>query len=139
MKYLLDTNIVSSLIHGNRVVVDNLIACPRGQVVVAAPVVAEIEFGIALLPRGKRRDELTRRWSRIGVELLRVSWTDAVSSQFAVIKVQLRKLGRMIEDFDIAIAAHAQASNLTVVTNNIRHFAMIKGLRTIDWTQPPLQ
>ena len=59
MKYLLDTNVVSELIHGSPIVTANLIQYPRGQVVVAQPVVAEIEFGLALLPRGKRRDELS--------------------------------------------------------------------------------
>lgn len=136
MKYLLDTNIVSELIHGSRIVTDNLILCPRGQVVVAQPVVAEIEFGLALLPRGKRRDELSQRWSRFNNELLRVLWTDAVSVQFAGIKAQLRKAGRVVEDFDIAIAAHAQAWDLALVTNNNRHFTGIKGLRLVDWTQP---
>lgn len=136
MKYLLDTNVVSELIHGSPIVTANLIQYPRGQVVVAQPVVAEIEFGLALLPRGKRRDELSQRWSRFSIELLRVQWNDSVSGQFAAIKAQLRKAGRIIEDFDIAIAAHAQAWNLTLVTNNNRHFGGIKGLRLVDWTLP---
>lgn len=134
MKYLLDTNIVSILIHGNRIVTDALIACPRGQVVIPQPVIAEIEFGIALLSRSKRRDELAERWSWFSGQLLRVPWTDSVSAQFAVTKAHLRKAGRIVEDFDIAIAAHALALNLILVTNNTRHFEAIKGLRIVDWT-----
>jgi len=136
VKYLLDTNVVSELIHGSPIVAGNLVLYPRGQVVIPQPVAAEIEFGLALLPRGKRRDELSQRWSRFNIELLRVLWTDSVSVQFAVIKAQLRKAGRIIEDFDIAIAAHAQAWNLTLVTSNNRHFAGIKDLQRVDWTKP---
>jgi tRNA(fMet)-specific endonuclease VapC len=135
VKHLLDTNIASELIHGNPQVLANLALHPRGHVAIAQPVVAEIEFGLALLPRGKRRDELSRRWSRFSDELLRVQWSDSVSLHFASIKARLRKSGLVIEDFDVAIAAHAQAWDLTLVTNNIRHFSRIKDLRLVDWTQ----
>jgi predicted nucleic acid-binding protein len=69
--------------------------------------------------------------------LLRVTWNDAVSSQFAVTKAQLRKAGNIIEDLDIAIAAHAMAWDLQLVTNNTSHFRRIKKLRLVDWTSSP--
>jgi predicted nucleic acid-binding protein len=37
---------------------------------------------------------------------------------------------------EASIAAHAQAWNLTLVTNNNRHFAGIKDLQRVDWTKP---
>jgi predicted nucleic acid-binding protein len=51
------------------------------------------------------------------------TWNDAVSAQFAATKAQLRKAGSIIEDLDIAIAAHAMAWELTLVTPLARLFA----------------
>jgi tRNA(fMet)-specific endonuclease VapC len=34
---------------------------------------------------------------------------------------------------DTLIAAHAMALNVTLVTNNIRHFSRVRGLRTENW------
>jgi tRNA(fMet)-specific endonuclease VapC len=137
MKFLLDTNTVSELMRANPVVLARLIERPRDEVVIAQPVVAEIEFGLALLPLGKRKKTLVQRWQLFSNELLRVTWNDAVSSQFAVVKAQLRKSGSLIEDLDIAIAAHAMAWDLQLVTNNTSHFRRIKRLRWADWTSSP--
>ena len=135
MKFLLDTNTISELMRGNALVVANLTACARDQVGLPQPVVAEIEFGLALLPRGKRRDLLSQRWNLFSRELLRVIWTESVSKQFAVTKTQLRKAGRVVEDLDIAIAAHAIAFELVLVSNNVKHFRSIKSLSLVDWTR----
>jgi tRNA(fMet)-specific endonuclease VapC len=34
---------------------------------------------------------------------------------------------------DTLIAAHALALNVTLVTNNLRHFTQVRGLRTENW------
>lgn len=134
MKFLLDTNTVSELMRANPVVLAHLTECPRDEVVIPQPVVAEIEFGLALLPLGKRKRMLARRWQLFSNELLRVTWNDAVSRQFAAAKAQLRKAGSLIEDLDIAIAAHAMAWGLMLVTSNTSYFRRIKRLRLVDWT-----
>ncbi len=135
MRFLLDTNTVSELMRANPVVLAQLTECPRDHVVVPQPVVAEIEFGLALLPSGQRKRTLAERWQLFSGELLRVTWNDAVSTQFALTKAQLRKAGSIIEDLDIAIAAHAMAWELTLVTNDTNHFRRIKRLRLVDWTR----
>jgi tRNA(fMet)-specific endonuclease VapC len=38
-----------------------------------------------------------------------------------------------IGPFDTLIAAQAKARNLTLVTNNIREFQRVDGLRVEDW------
>lgn len=135
MKYLLDTNTVSELMRGNPNVVARIQECVREDVVIPQPVVAEIEFGLRLLPRGKRKNTLSQRWSVLGDELIRVGWTDAVSDSFAAVKSQLHRRGELVEDFDIAIAAHALAWDLCLVSRNKRHMARVKGLTLEDWTQ----
>ena len=52
---------------------------------------------------------------------------------FAQTKNSLRLEGFTIEDFDLLIAASALAWNLTLVTDNIKHFRYIPNLEVINW------
>ena len=52
---------------------------------------------------------------------------------FAQTKNSLRLEGLTIEDFDLLIAASALAWNLTLVTDNIKHFRYITNLEVINW------
>ncbi len=119
---------------GNPAAVARLQECSRSDVVIPQPVIAEVEFGLALLPKGKRKTSLRQRWTVLSAELLRVGWTDSVSEAFARIKSGLHQSGELVEDFDVAIAAHALAWELCLVSNNTRHMARVRGLRLQDWT-----
>lgn len=135
MTYVLDTNAVSALMKGAPAVVDRLAATEPRDVGIPQPVVAEIAYGIARLPRSKRRQALQGRFDLICSELQRVEWTDAVSHAYGRIKAALERRGSRIEDFDVAIAAHALALGATLVTSNVEHMARVPGLRVEDWGQ----
>lgn len=60
--------------------------------------------------------------------------SDELSSHYAAIRAELEADGEVIADNDLWIAAHARALNLTVVTNNTRHFGRVPGLAVEDWT-----
>ena len=47
---------------------------------------------------------------------------------FGMLKASQEKSGTRLDDFDLIIAACALAHNLTLVTNNIKHFKRTKGL-----------
>lgn len=66
-------------------------------------------------------------------ELGRVEWTDAVSRAFGEIKAGLKRRGTRLEDFDVAMAAHALASGATLVTDNVSDLERIQGLRLENW------
>lgn len=52
---------------------------------------------------------------------------------FGEIKSKLEKMGSRIEDMDLFIAATALSYNLTLVTNNTKHFENIDDLRIENW------
>ncbi len=57
---------------------------------------------------------------------------------FGMTKADLEKNGTPLDDFDLIIASTAMAHNLTLVTNNIKHFKRIDGLKLENWVdQPP--
>jgi tRNA(fMet)-specific endonuclease VapC len=136
VRYVLDTNAVSALMKGDTRVVGRLQAAMRGDVAVPQPVIAEIEYGIARLPRSKRRQALQERFDLVRTELARAAWTDAVSEHFGTVKAALERRGTRIEDFDAAIAAHALAEGAVLVTANLDDMARVPGLKIEDWAQP---
>jgi tRNA(fMet)-specific endonuclease VapC len=130
---VLDTNAVSALLKGEPGAVDRLKSLRRTDVAVPQPVIAEIEYGIARLPRSKRRTRLAMRFEIVAAEIGRAPWNDEVSERFGAIKASLEKRGSMIADFDIAIAAHALAHRAVLVTADRAHMARISGLEIEDW------
>jgi tRNA(fMet)-specific endonuclease VapC len=54
---------------------------------------------------------------------------------YAKEKARLRKLGTVIDDFDLLMGATSVSHNLVMVTNNSEHFKRIKGIALEDWTK----
>lgn len=57
------------------------------------------------------------------------------SDRFGKIKVDLRKKGQMIEDFDILIASITLSHGGVLVTNNVEHFKRIAALNYVNWME----
>ena len=131
MRYLLDTNTVSALMRGQQVVAARLAKTPREDVAISQVTVAEIEFGLRYLPASKRRRALEAQWAAIGSELIRLPWDDEVSRRFGERKARLERAGNRMSDFDLAIAVHAVAYGLTLVTAD-RAFERLR-LRQENW------
>lgn len=137
MKYILDTNVVSSLMKGDPNVIAHLKRVSRADVCMPHPVVAEIAYGIQRLSRSKRKDALASRFELLKSEIQRVAWSDEVSEAFGGIKSGLERKGERIEDFDAAVAAHALAEGCVLVTANLKHMTRVPGLDVEDWSQEP--
>lgn len=137
MKYILDTNAVSSLMRGDADVIARLEKESKSDVYVPQPVLAEIAYGIERLPKSKRRELLQERIELIRAELQRMEWSDEVSARFGVIKATLEKKGIRSEDFDAAIAAHAHEQDAVLVTANTDDMARVPGVRIEDWSKKP--
>ena len=56
---------------------------------------------------------------------------------FGIHKAKLEKTGTRLDDFDLILACCALAHNLVVVTNNVKHFQRIEGLKIANWTEEP--
>lgn len=56
---------------------------------------------------------------------------------FGIYKAKWEKSGTPLTDFDLILASCALAYNLVLVTNNIKHFERIEGLKLTNWTKYP--
>jgi tRNA(fMet)-specific endonuclease VapC len=58
---------------------------------------------------------------------------EAAALEGARLRARLNGLGTRIGDLDSLIAAQALARRLTLVTNNLREFQRVPGLRLENW------
>jgi tRNA(fMet)-specific endonuclease VapC len=52
---------------------------------------------------------------------------------YAKEKARLKKIGNLIDDFDLLIGCSAIKNNLVLVTNNENHFERIKNIKIENW------
>lgn len=88
--------------------------------------VAELWEGV-YFSRDPKRGQVMLEEFLSGVVVLGLD--DEVCRQFGQLRGSLRKLGKTVGDFDLLIAATALQNNLTLLTNNRKHFKQIAGLK----------
>jgi predicted nucleic acid-binding protein len=134
---LLDTNVVSALMHRLPEALSRLQMSEPVDVVLCSPVAAEIHYGLSRLAVGsKRRKVLTEEYTRLREVAAWVDWTEAAASEFGRQKALLEARGVPIEDMDVAIGSVALALGARVATYNVRHLERLDGLVVDDWTGP---
>lgn len=137
---LIDTNVISEPLRPapDPAVVSWIDAQNIETLYLAAISLAELRFGVAALPDGKRKDSLRENLERRVVSLFagRILPFDAVASQaYAEIMVRARGEGIPIGKADGYIAATAEANGLTVATRDTAPFAAA-GLTVINpWSR----
>ena len=91
---------------------------------------AELKFGVAK-SQAKKKNQQTLENFLSGIQILPIfPALDIYASE----KARLQKSGKIIDDFDLLIAATAVSFDLVMVTNNTRHFNRIKDIKLEDWT-----
>lgn len=136
---VVDTNVLSELM---RPTPDTVIASWVGERATSSlhlTVIseAELHFGLAIMPPGRRRDGLAEgleRMLRTGFANRVLPFDSAAASAYAEIAAARRAIGRPMPEADCQIAAIARSRDMAVVTRNVRDFADA-GINVIDpWT-----
>lgn len=130
MLYMLDTNAASEAIRGNPLFDARLQALAPGQWCVGAVTCSELRYGIARRPEAVRLARIVEAFLHITAIL---PWDSRAANQHGQLRAYLRAQGSPIGDFDEMIAAHALALDAILVTDNVRHFERIPGLRIENW------
>jgi len=119
VKYLVDANVLSEPTKpAPDVRVVKWLRENESQLATSAIVLGEIEYGILLLPAGRRRTRL-QQWFAQGTQRIRALDFDAdTASAWAGLLARMKKKGLAMPIKDSLIAATAQVHGLTVATRN---------------------
>jgi predicted nucleic acid-binding protein len=124
---LLDTNILSELMRAcpDPKVERWLTGQPDASVFICAITEAELRYGAALLPDGKRRVALTAEIEGLLGEDFggRILPFDSLAAQaFAVVASERKQAGKPISQADAQIAAIARSRGASLATRNVPDF-----------------
>ena len=135
--FLIDTNVISELTKTapSPAVLNWFANTPAQQIYISSVTLCEIEFGLALMPAGKRRDALlssTRELVRTDFEGRCLSLNADCAAAYGSLAAKQQKNGRACSTEDAMIAAIAITNKFTLVTRNTKDFENIVSLRLVD-------
>ena len=140
MNYLLDTNVVSEWTkpQPDAGVIKWLAEADEDRVFLSAVTLAEVRYGIELLPKGARRDRLSN-WlrneltERFAGRILPID--SSVAEVWGQLLARTQAVGRTLSIMDGFISATAEVHQMTVVTRNVTHFQGLGHPIFNPWTE----
>ncbi len=138
---VLDTNVVSELLRPSpdRAVEAWVADRPAADLYFSAVGEAELRYGVALLPAGRRRDALASAIEAIlreDFDQRILPFDSAAARAYAAIAAARRAAGRTASPADCQIAAIARSRRMAVATRNVRDFDDM-GIDLLDpWAGP---
>jgi len=133
MEYLLDTNICIYIIKKKPFeVFEKFKTLTIGDVGISSITLAELQFGIEKSSNAeKNREALEKFLTPIEI----IDYGFEASVEYGKIRAELEKKGIPIGPLDMLIASHAKSLDVVLVTNNMKEFESIAGLKIENWTK----
>jgi predicted nucleic acid-binding protein len=124
---LLDTNVVSELIkpRPDPGVESWIAAQPSTSLFLCCPGEAELRYGVAILPAGRRREKLMAALEGMLAEAFAdriLPFDGPAAASYAEIAAARRLAGRPISQFDAQIAAIAKSRGASLASRNTKDF-----------------
>ena len=137
--FALDTNVASELMRPEPTPAVAAWIAERDapEMYLTAVTEAELRYGVAIMPLGKRRDALKGvmiHWLTQGFKERILPFDSAAARAYAEIAADRRLVGRPIGEADCQIAAICRSRGAVLVTRNVRDFSGT-GIDVVDpWT-----
>lgn len=133
MRYLLDTNTCVDYMNGRwPSVVARVQKSDPYDLRLSSVAVAELRYGA---DKSARPRENHARIDQLVQDLLCLDFDLDAAAAYGRIRAGLEAMGQPIGPNDLLIAAQALSQGLVLVTNNLREFQRVKGLRMENWRE----
>lgn len=131
-RYLLDTDICSYIMkRSHPALLERIRSVPIADQALSVVTASELLYGVKLSTKQKQAREAFNAFVR---HLEVMEWPAEAAEDYADIRANLKRRGEMIGANDLLIAAHARSLKAILVTNNVREFGRVKGLKVENWT-----
>jgi tRNA(fMet)-specific endonuclease VapC len=130
IKYLLDTNILIYTIKNRPASVRDKFNQHVGQMAISTITIGELVYG-AERSSNPQKNLLDIEGLIARLEVLDFDQTAA--EHFGDIRAHLYRQGTPIGPYDMMLAGHARAHGFIMVTNNMKEFERVEGLRCENW------
>jgi tRNA(fMet)-specific endonuclease VapC len=129
--YFLDTNTCIYFLNGKYAYIKSkILSTPPNQISIPSIVKAELLLGAY---KSKKRKENTEKAERFLEPFEIAPFFDLVTYVYADIRNETEKKGENVGPNDLLIAAIVKFHDGILVTNNIKEFERIKGLKIDNW------
>ncbi len=133
MRYLLDTNMCIYLIRKKpRTVLEKFARHSVGEIGLSSITVAELEYGVQ---KSQYPAQNQRALQQFLVPLIIAEFDYKAAAAYGTIRAGLERRGTPIGALDTLIAAHARSLGATIVTNDVRDFSRVPGLKVVNWAR----
>ena len=130
IRYLLDTNICIYVINARPpAVLARFMANEVDGLGISAITASELYWGVFKSGSIRNRTTLEKFLSPLTI----LDYDLAAAQHYGELRAFLEKQGTPIGPLDQQIAAHALALGITLVSNNVREFEKVPGLRLENW------
>jgi len=127
--FMLDTDSVSFALRGQGQVAANIVQRRPSELCISAITLAELRFGASRKKSSRLHELIDAFTANIAI----APFEEGAAVEFGRVGAELAERGSPIGDFDVLIAAHAIVIKAVLVTNNVKHFSRVKGLRVDNW------
>jgi len=125
VKYLLDTNIIVDHLRGKKSL--EIAVLKKGSAV-SIITRAELFYGAYKSTQtAKNLNKIEQMFADLDIEI--ISLDEKALHFYGKIKTKLETKGQKLDEFDLLVAATCLANNLTLVTQNLKHFQRIPQLK----------
>jgi tRNA(fMet)-specific endonuclease VapC len=133
IKFMLDTNICIFTIKNKPQIVREAFNLHDGQLSISAITLMELIYGAEKSATPEKNLAVIEGFT---ARLEVFPFDNEAAAHTGMIRSELAKAGTPIGPYDQMIAGHARSRGLIVVTNNLREFERVPGLRVEDWVHP---
>jgi len=133
IRYMLDTDICSYIIRERPLnVFERFKKIDMGQLYISTVTYAELIYGVEHSSSKKINRPIIDDFIH---HLTILSWDQDAAEHYGKIRAFLRAEGNIIGAMDMMIAAHARSQEMTLVTNNDKHFKRVPMLKVENWAK----
>lgn len=133
MRYMLDTNIcIYAIKHKPEQVFMRLQEHDPIDICISSVTYAELVHGVEK-SKAIEKNRVALALLLANIEIM--NFDSLAAEGYGKIRADLEKAGTPIGPLDMMIAGHAKALGYTVVTNNTKEFARVKGLKLENWSE----